>query len=306
MMELKRPHSTAERLRQIMQERGLKQADILRLCEPYCKQLNVKMGRNDLSQYVAGKIEPGQYKLIILGRALNVNETWLMGFDVPRERDAKSDLPDLPAYSLNLKHFRIARGLGTADAASRSEVTTKQWLAWERGTEVPTEEELIRAAKTLRVTPRKLLEKREEEEEPETIPGIYPVRKKSFPVLGKVACGEPIFAEEDHETSIMASADIDADFCLIAQGDSMTGAHIEDGDIVFIRQMEVVPNGKIAVVLIEDEATLKYIEYRPEQATLILTPANPAFRTQIYSGEELNQIRVLGMAVALQKDLTRR
>ena len=139
-----------------------------------------------------------------------------------------------------------------------------------------------------------------------TIPGIYPVRKKSFPVLGKVACGEPIFAEEDHETSIMASADIDADFCLIAQGESMTGAHIEDGDIVFIRQMEVVPNGKIAVVLIEDEATLKYIDYRPEQATLVLTPANPAFRTQIYTGEELNQIRVLGMAVTLQKDLTRR
>ncbi len=139
-----------------------------------------------------------------------------------------------------------------------------------------------------------------------TIPGIYPVRKKSFPVLGKVACGEPIFAEEDHETTIMASSDIDADFCLIAQGDSMTGAHIEDGDIVFIRQMEVVPNGKIAVVLIEDEATLKYIDYRPEQATLVLTPANPAFRTQIYTGEELNQIRVLGMAVTLQKDLTRR
>lgn len=138
-----------------------------------------------------------------------------------------------------------------------------------------------------------------------TIPGIYPVRKKSFPVLGKVACGEPIFAEEDHETSIMASANIDADFCLIAQGESMTGAHIDDGDIVFIRQMEVVPNGKIAVVLIEDEATLKYIEYRPEQASLILTPANPAFRTQIYTGEELNQIRVLGMAVVLQKNLAK-
>lgn len=233
MMELKRPHTTAERLRQIMQERGLKQADILRLCEPYCKQLNVKMGRNDLSQYVAGKIEPGQYKLIILGRALNVSEPWLMGFDVPRERNAH------PA---------------------------------EKETEIP---------------------------------GIYPVRKKSFPVLGKVACGEPIFAEEDHETSIMASADIDADFCLIAQGDSMTGAHIDDGDVVFIRQMPIVPNGKIAVVLIEDEATLKYIDYRPEQATLVLTPANPAFRTQIYTGEELNQIRVLGMAVVLQKNLVK-
>lgn len=86
----------------------------------------------------------------------------------------------------------------------------------------------------------------------------------------------------------------------------MTGAHIEDGDIVFIKQMDVVENGYIAVVLIGDEATIKYIDYRPETSTLILTPANPAFRTQIYQGEELNQIRILGMAVTLQKDLTRR
>ena len=104
----------------------------------------------------------------------------------------------------------------------------------------------------------------------------------------------------------MASADINADFCLIAQGDSMTGAHIEDGDIVFIRQMPTVPNGKIAVVLIEDEATLKYIDWRPESYTLILSPANPAYRIQVYQGEELDHIRVLGMAVTLQKDLTRR
>lgn len=137
----------------------------------------------------------------------------------------------------------------------------------------------------------------------EVIPGLYPIKKKRFPVLGRVACGEPIFAEEDRETFIRASSDIDADFCLIAQGDSMTGAHIEDGDILFIKQMPVVPNGKIAVVLIGDEATVKYIDYRQETATLILTPANPAFRTQIYQGEELEQVRVIGMAVCLQKML---
>ncbi len=118
-----------------------------------------------------------------------------------------------------------------------------------------------------------------------------------------MACGEPIFAEEDRETWIMASADIDADFCLVAQGESMAGAHIDDGDIVFIKQTDVVPNGYIAVVLVEDEATLKYIDWRPEQSTLILTPANPAFRTQVYTGEELNHIHVIGMAVLLQKNL---
>lgn len=85
-MELDKPHSTAQRLRQIMDERGLKQADILRLCKPYCEEMGVKMGSNDLSQYVTGKIEPGQYKLIVLAKALNVSEAWLMGLDVPRDR----------------------------------------------------------------------------------------------------------------------------------------------------------------------------------------------------------------------------
>ena len=142
-----------------------------------------------------------------------------------------------------------------------------------------------------------------EEDNSPIIPGLYPVRIKRFPVLGKIACGEPIFADEEHDAYVMASEDIHADYCLIAQGDSMSGACISDGDIVFIRQMETVPNGKIAAVLVGDEATLKYIDYRQETATLILTPANPAFRTQIYSGEELNSIRVLGQAVLLHKSL---
>lgn len=141
-------------------------------------------------------------------------------------------------------------------------------------------------------------------DDPLNLPNIHPVTKKKFPVLGKVACGEPIYADEDRETFISSSADINADFCLIAQGDSMKGAHIDDGDVVFIRETPIVPNGKIAVVLIEDEATLKYIDYRPEQNTLILNPANPAFRPQIYTGEELNHIRVLGQAVVVQKYLT--
>lgn len=75
--------STSERLKQILSERKLKQVDILRLAEPYCKQYEVKLNRNDLSQYVNGKVEPGQTKLYILGQALQVSEAWLMGYDVP-------------------------------------------------------------------------------------------------------------------------------------------------------------------------------------------------------------------------------
>ncbi len=78
--------STATRLKQIMQEKNLRQVDILEKCKPFCDTLDVKLGRNDLSQYVNGKVEPGQEKLTILGLALNVSEAWLMGFDVPMER----------------------------------------------------------------------------------------------------------------------------------------------------------------------------------------------------------------------------
>ena len=80
-------YTTSQRLKQLMSERGLKQVDILKQAEPYCEKYSVKLNRNDLSQYVNGKVEPGQQKLSILGMALNVNEAWLMGFDnVPQSR----------------------------------------------------------------------------------------------------------------------------------------------------------------------------------------------------------------------------
>lgn len=75
--------TTAERLKQLMKERDLKQIDIVNLSQPFCKQYDIKIGRNDISQYLSGKVEPGQNKLFILGKALNVSEAWLMGFDVP-------------------------------------------------------------------------------------------------------------------------------------------------------------------------------------------------------------------------------
>ena len=78
--------STADRLKQIMEERNLKQVDILNLSLPICAKYNVKMNKSDISQYVSGKVEPSQEKLVVLGMALNVSESWLMGFDVSPER----------------------------------------------------------------------------------------------------------------------------------------------------------------------------------------------------------------------------
>lgn len=78
--------TTGKRIKKIMNERGLKQVDVLRLCEPYCQQYHVKLAKNDLSQYINDKVQPKQDKLSVLGLALNVSEAWLMGFDVSRRR----------------------------------------------------------------------------------------------------------------------------------------------------------------------------------------------------------------------------
>ena len=78
--------TTAQRLEQVMKSRNMRQVDILNAAEPYCKKYGIKLGKNDMSQYVSGKVEPGQDKLTILGLALNVSEAWLMGYDVPMER----------------------------------------------------------------------------------------------------------------------------------------------------------------------------------------------------------------------------
>lgn len=131
----------------------------------------------------------------------------------------------------------------------------------------------------------------------DTYDNILPLTRRRFPMLGEIACGEPIFACEDRENFVMADMDIRADFCLRAKGDSMVGARINDGDIVFIRQMPIVDNGEIAAVIINDEATLKRVYYYPEKAKLILSPENPKYEPFVYIGEELDHVRILGQAV---------
>lgn len=134
-------------------------------------------------------------------------------------------------------------------------------------------------------------------------PNISPISTHRIPMLGKVACGEPIYADEDRESYVMAGTDINADFCLTAQGDSMVGARILDGDIVFCRQQDIVENGEIAAVLIGDEATLKRVYYYPENKMLVLRAENPKYKEFVYKNEELDEIRILGKAIAFQSDV---
>nr|DAP10360.1 MAG TPA: Repressor protein CI [Caudoviricetes sp.] len=137
----------------------------------------------------------------------------------------------------------------------------------------------------------------------ETYENIYPIELKRFPLLGEIACGEPRFASEDRESYVEASTDIQADFCLKAKGDSMINARIQDGDIVFIREQPSVYNGEIAAVVIDDEATLKRVFYYPEKDLFILKAENPKYDDLVYSKSELDNIRILGKAIAFQSDV---
>lgn len=132
---------------------------------------------------------------------------------------------------------------------------------------------------------------------------IYPVKLKKFPLLGEIACGKPIFANEDRESYILAGSDIHADFCLRAKGDSMVNARILDGDIVFIRKQDMVDNGEIAAVAIGDDVTLKRVFYHPEQDLLILKAENTKYQDMIYTQNQLEQIYILGKAIAFQSDV---
>lgn len=132
----------------------------------------------------------------------------------------------------------------------------------------------------------------------EKIPkGFLPLPKtKKVPLLGTIACGEPILATENIEMYIKVDESIPADFALKCKGDSMINARIFDGDIVYIRQQPDVEDGEIAAVLIGDEATLKKVHKYHNK--IVLSACNPMYDDYVYTNEQLNEIRILGKAVA--------
>ncbi len=161
-------------------------------------------------------------------------------------------------------------------------------------------------AEALKTTPSELMGWGSEESKNNQLPdydNIFPIEIKKVPFLGEIACGEPIFANEERESYVLAGTNINADFCLKARGDSMTGARIYDGDIVFIREQSMVENGEIAAVIIDDEATLKRVYYEKEKNKLYLQAENPKYPPLSYEGEELDHIRILGKAIIFQSDV---
>lgn len=200
-----------------------------------------------------------------------------------------------------LKELRKKKGL-TLEQVADAVGTTRQTIhRYEHGVTANVPPDKIEAlANTLDVTPAELMGWDSFNPYTEGYADLTPVRVKRLPMLGEISCGRPVYAGEEHGTYLAAGSDIDADFCLRAHGDSMIGARIYDGDVVFIRSQSLVDNGEIAAVIIGDEATLKRVYFYPEKGKLILSPENPKYEPLVYIGEELNDIKILGKAVAFQ------
>lgn len=202
-----------------------------------------------------------------------------------------------------VKLARKKKGMTQEELANQLGYKSKSSVTHiENGRDIP-RAMVSQLAKILDVTPSYLMGWEDEKptenltELTKQFDNIKPVQFKRFPMLGEIACGEPIWTDEDHESHIMADMDIQADFCLRAKGDSMINARIYDGDIVFIKEMPIVENGEIAAVIIDNEATLKRFYYDKENNYLQLIAENPLYKPLVYRNEQLDQIRVLGKAV---------
>ena len=151
--------------------------------------------------------------------------------------------------SERLKQIRKRRGM-TLEELAAAVGTSKQTIhRYENGTITNVPPAKIKAiADVLSVEPSELMGWEREGD----YKNIAPITVKTLPILGSIACGKPIYAEEEREQFCTAPDRLNADFCLIAKGDSMSGARIYDGDVVFIRSQSSVDNGEIAAVIIGD------------------------------------------------------
>ena len=202
----------AARISKALELRGMRQVDLVE---------RTGIPKSAISQYCSGSFKPKQKRLFLIAEALNVDEAWLMGLDVPMER-------------------------GSVMAPAN----------------------------------------------------IIPFPKMNrVPLIGAIACGAPILADEHIEDYVDMPKHVRADFALTCKGDSMINARIFDGDIVYIRQQDTVENGEIAAVLNGDgEATLKRVRLFDDHISL--EPENPLYKPLVYWGEEMNTIHIIGKAVA--------
>lgn len=197
-----------------------------------------------------------------------------------------------------MKELREEMGISMTEAARRLTIPYTTYVNYEKGEREPNSEMLITIANFFNTSIDYLLRKTEKRDYTEHLPvGIMPLPEmRKIPLIGTIACGQPIMAAQNFDGDVDIPENIHADFALRCKGDSMINARIFDGDIVYIRIQETVENGEIAAVLVDDEATLKRVRLFEDH--IVLDPENPMYRPMVFWGEEMNSVHIIGKAVA--------
>ena len=239
-------------------------------------ELAARLGKNraTIYRYEKGDIENLPVSVLEpLAEALQTTPSYLMGwtedaYDWDRDLDPRLDEAYGPRWDAVLK--------------SCGGDYSKAWQAWKHIDREQAEEA------------RKMMA--EEKKKPAIPPGFIPLPKmKKVPLIGAIACGGPITAIQNREGDVDVPEDVRCDFALKCKGDSMIGAGIHDGDVVYIHIQPEVENGEIAAVRIGEEATLKRVYLHPDY--IELRPENPAFESIIRRREEMNDVQIEGKAV---------
>ncbi len=204
---------------------------------------------------------------------------------------------------IRIKQLREELGKSKAQVARELQIPYTTFVNYENEAREPNSEVLIMIANYFHVSVDYLIG-RTENRHGNSLPvsNLVPLKHIiKVPIIGRIACGSPILAEQNYEGQTFCPDEVNADFALRCQGDSMIDANIQDGDIVFIKEAPIVENGEIAAVVIGEEATLKKVYV--QGCTLTLLPANSSYEPMIFKKNEINDIRICGKAVAVLRHI---
>jgi len=201
-------------------------------------------------------------------------------------------------FTKRLSEIIDRKSITPADLSKKSGVSKGLISKYLNGFAEPKQDNLKKLADALDVSTAWLMGENVPQNKINDIGDIFPYRGVKVPMLGEIACGEPIYASEEHGEFV--DTESPADFCLRCKGDSMINAKINNGDTVFLRRQDAVDNGEVAAVIIGDEVTLKRVYYYPDNDLMILKAENPLFKDMIFQGRELEGIKVIGKALYCQ------
>lgn len=200
-----------------------------------------------------------------------------------------------------IKQYRKAAGLTLEAVANKIGVSKQTVQKYENGIIGNIPSDRVEAmARAFSCTPADLMGWNSSSSANEIPAGFEPLPQMvRIPLIGEIACGTPILAEQNIEDYVDCPVLCKATFALQCHGDSMINANINDGDVVFIRKQPEVENGQIAAVQIDDgdcyNATLKRF-YRSGD-TVTLMAENSSIAPMVFTRDDINRIHIAGRAV---------